>query len=43
MELREVDRILCSFPKGSSQRRSWATNDYCRKAIDEAAGLSGQG
>lgn len=43
MELREVDRILCGFPKGSSQRRSWDTNDYCRKAIDEAAGLPGQG
>lgn len=43
MELREIDRILCGFPKGSSERRSWDANDYCRKAINEAAGLSGQG
>ena len=42
-ELREIDRILCGFPKGSSERRSWDANDYCRKAINEAAGLPGQG
>ena len=42
-ELREIDRILCGFPKGSSERRSWDANDYCRKAINEAAGLPEQG
>ena len=43
MEIREIDRIMCSFPKGSSERRSWDANDYCRNAINQAAGLTGQG
>ena len=39
-EIREIDRILCSFPRGSRERRNWDSNEERRREIDLAAGLA---
>ena len=39
-EIREIDKILCSFPKGGRERRNWDSNEGRRKEINRAAGIA---
>lgn len=41
MEIREIDRILCGYPKHSPARKNWDAYEQQRRMINEASGLPG--